>query len=486
MISTTAECSESRGVDRRGAALDVVHVRALVDDDQGPLELAHVLGVDPEVGLQRDVDLHALRHVDEGAAGPHRGVQRGELVVADRDHRGEVLLEQLRVLAQRRVGVQEDDALLLEVLADLVVDDLGLVLRGDAGDQALLLRLGDAEPVVGVLDVGGQVVPARRLLLGRAHEVLDVVEVDAGQVRAPGRHRLAAGTASGPSAAGRASTPARSSSPRCRGRPPRSGRGARTRRPRPSRTSRTCSGPGPRARGGAVVVMRRFLRPRVCGGRSVHETKARVTCVVQTPSPWAIVARRCTGVPSRRPNASVSASHSCGNSAATWATGQWCWQSCSPPSAIARGPDRQPRRRSRRRTAPRPAPATRWSRRGRLDQPAGTCARARRSACRANSATAPGPGPLGQEAQGAGGQVVVGVLEGAAAGVGDREQPGRPAAAAAAVRPARSWPRPCRRPAGCPGGGGRRPDVRPSRADRPAAVTGPFSRMRRAIRPRVP
>ena len=90
------------------------------------------------------------------------GVQRGELVVADRDDRAEVLLEELRVLAQRGVGVEEEDALLLEVLADLVVDDLGLVLRRDAGDQALLLRLGDAELVVGVLDVLGQVVPASR------------------------------------------------------------------------------------------------------------------------------------------------------------------------------------------------------------------------------------------------------------------------------------------------------------------------------------
>ncbi len=33
----------------------------------------------------------------------------------------------------------------LEVLADLVVDDLGLVLRGDAGDEALALGLGDAQ-----------------------------------------------------------------------------------------------------------------------------------------------------------------------------------------------------------------------------------------------------------------------------------------------------------------------------------------------------
>ena len=91
-----------RLVDRRRTALDVVHVGVLVDDDQGPLELAHVLGVDPEVGLQRDLHLHALRHVDERAAGPDRRVQRGELVVADRDDGAEVLLEELRVLAAAR------------------------------------------------------------------------------------------------------------------------------------------------------------------------------------------------------------------------------------------------------------------------------------------------------------------------------------------------------------------------------------------------
>jgi hypothetical protein len=59
-----------------------------------------------------------------------------------------------------------------------VVDDLRLVLGGDAGDETLLLRLRDAEPVVGVLDVLGQFLPRGRLLLGGADEVLDVVEVD--------------------------------------------------------------------------------------------------------------------------------------------------------------------------------------------------------------------------------------------------------------------------------------------------------------------
>src|SRR5215472_13320854 len=96
--------------------------------------------------------------------------------------------------------------------------------------------------------------------------------------------------------------------------------------------------PSPSSWSLAVVVMcqsppdsSEFLVTRSV--RSVH-----VTCVVQIPSPCAIVASRCTGVPSSLPNASVSASHSCGNSAATCATGQWCWQICSPLPVAPRVP----------------------------------------------------------------------------------------------------------------------------------------------------
>ena len=103
-----------------------------LDDDQRPLELAHVLGVDPEIGLERDVDLDARRDVDERPAAPDRRVERGELVVLDRDDRAEVLLHQVGMLADRRVGVDEDDPLLLQVFAQAVIDDLRLVLGPDA------------------------------------------------------------------------------------------------------------------------------------------------------------------------------------------------------------------------------------------------------------------------------------------------------------------------------------------------------------------
>ena len=60
------------GVDGRRAALDVVDLGAFVDDDQRALELAGVLAVDAEVGLQRQRHLDALGHVDERAARPDR------------------------------------------------------------------------------------------------------------------------------------------------------------------------------------------------------------------------------------------------------------------------------------------------------------------------------------------------------------------------------------------------------------------------------
>ena len=115
-------------------------------------------------------------------------VERRELVVVLRDDRPEVLLDELLVLAKPGVHVEEDHALLREVLLQLVVDDLRLVLRADAG-EVLLLRLRDAELVPRVLDLRGQVLPGVRLLLGRLDVVEDVLEVDLRQVAAPLRQR---------------------------------------------------------------------------------------------------------------------------------------------------------------------------------------------------------------------------------------------------------------------------------------------------------
>ena len=92
---------------RRGAALDVVDLRTLVGDDQRALELAHVLRVDTEIGLQRHLHFDARRHVDERPARPHRRVERGKLVVGGRNDRREILTDDLGILLDRGIHVAE-------------------------------------------------------------------------------------------------------------------------------------------------------------------------------------------------------------------------------------------------------------------------------------------------------------------------------------------------------------------------------------------
>ena len=69
-----------------------------------------------------------------------------------------------------------------------MVDDLGVVLGADAG-QELALRLGDAELLERRLDLLGDVVPRLLFALGRLAVVDDLVEVDPIEAVGPGRHR---------------------------------------------------------------------------------------------------------------------------------------------------------------------------------------------------------------------------------------------------------------------------------------------------------
>ncbi len=85
---------------RRGAAFHVHHLGAFIGDDERALELAEVLRVDAEVGLQRVLHLHARRHIDEGAAAEDGAVERAEFVVARRDDFAEPFPENLRVILQ--------------------------------------------------------------------------------------------------------------------------------------------------------------------------------------------------------------------------------------------------------------------------------------------------------------------------------------------------------------------------------------------------
>ena len=177
------------------------------------------------------------------------------------------------------------------------------------------------------------------------------------EVGAPGGHRLLAEEPQRPSGAGRASTPARSSSPRCRGRPPRDS----PRRAVAPAASESCP---------AVLVACRC--PSSSGCAAVHAMPWSFSGSVRVGSggvrvdvrddawcrprrrgrgwPDADVACRAAGrTPRSRPRRAA------GTRSATWATGQWCWHSCTAAAGVGDHRRRRSPRRSARRPGPRPA-----------------------------------------------------------------------------------------------------------------------------------
>ena len=171
---------------RRGAALDEVELRAVVDDDEGVLELAGARSVQTEVGLQRDLDFYSRRDVDEGTAGPDGAVEGGERVFRRQDQFHEVVLDHIAVGAvEGALDIGVDDALCRDFGADVVVDEFGVILGTDTGER-LSLRLGDAETLERVFDVLRNIFPLARhtgLGLDVGDDVVEVQAVDGGTPR---------------------------------------------------------------------------------------------------------------------------------------------------------------------------------------------------------------------------------------------------------------------------------------------------------------
>ena len=166
---------------RRGAAFHVHDLAAFIADDERALELAELLTVDAEVGLERVFHLHAGWDVDERAATEHGAVERGEFVVASRDDFAEPFFKDLGVFFEALAAVDEDDALLGDGGFDVRVSGLAVVLRFDTGEEFTFL-LRDAETIEGLLHILRHVVPGTLRLLTVAQIVAELVEVDVFEV----------------------------------------------------------------------------------------------------------------------------------------------------------------------------------------------------------------------------------------------------------------------------------------------------------------
>ncbi len=178
--------------DRGSATFKIRDVGALVGDDQGSLELAGVGGVDAEVRRELHGAAHTLGDVAERAVGEDRGVQGGEEVVAVRNDRAQVLLDQLRMVQDRLGERAEDDADLGELLAEGRGhgDRVEHRVDGDAGELPALAQR-NPQFLVSLQKLRVDVLERlRRVLLRLGRRVIDDRLVVDGRVADVGPGRL--------------------------------------------------------------------------------------------------------------------------------------------------------------------------------------------------------------------------------------------------------------------------------------------------------
>ena len=110
-------------IDRSRTAFYIMHVGAFVGNNKRAFELTHSRSINTEVRLQRNFYMHTLWHVYEGTTRPCCGIQRAKLIVFWRNNRTEILLYEVWVFAHCRIGIDENNALGSQIVANGVVDN---------------------------------------------------------------------------------------------------------------------------------------------------------------------------------------------------------------------------------------------------------------------------------------------------------------------------------------------------------------------------
>src|SRR3989442_5182653 len=166
--------------DRGRAAFEVADVRALVRDDEGALELARVLRVDPEIRRQFHRTPDALRDVRERPVAEDGAVQTCEEVVVEGHHRAQVFPHEVRMFLDRLGERAEDDPELRKPVLEGRRDGEAVQNRVDRdASEAHLLLNQNPKLRVQVPDLRIDVVEAvHRLLRLRSGVVDDVLIVD--------------------------------------------------------------------------------------------------------------------------------------------------------------------------------------------------------------------------------------------------------------------------------------------------------------------
>ena len=141
------------------AAFNEMKIRPFIYDNQRMLKLSCSLCVQSEIGLKRNLHLHALRHINKGSAGPHRSMQCCEFVIGRRYQMHEVLFHHVLILTGHCLfKARIDYALLRHIILQIMIYQFRVILRADARKR-LTLSLRNSELLKGILDLVRDLTP---------------------------------------------------------------------------------------------------------------------------------------------------------------------------------------------------------------------------------------------------------------------------------------------------------------------------------------
>ena len=110
------------------AAFNKVEAGILFADDQRVFKLACSRCIQAEIGLQRNIHMHPLRHIHKGTARPDRPVQRGELMIFWRYKLHKIFFHNIFVFVHRRFKIRIDDTLVAQFFLHPVIHHFRIVL----------------------------------------------------------------------------------------------------------------------------------------------------------------------------------------------------------------------------------------------------------------------------------------------------------------------------------------------------------------------
>ena len=168
------------------AALNKMKAGIFFQNNQGMLKLTSPCRIQAEIGLQGNVHMNSLWHINKGAARPYSSMKSSKFMVFRRNQLHKMFLHQLLMLSQGSFHISIHHTLLGEIFLNAVIYHLRIILSTYTCQRSLLC-LWNTQTVKGGFDILWYILPFASHLSIRLYIGNNFIHIQLRQIRPPGR-----------------------------------------------------------------------------------------------------------------------------------------------------------------------------------------------------------------------------------------------------------------------------------------------------------